>query len=339
MSYLQILSCFLRALLRSHATLVAENLALRQQLAILHQRLPRPRLKNRDRLFWVVLSKLWSGWQSVLVIVKPETVIRWHRQGFKYYWRWKSRSKPGRPKIPRELRQLIRRISRENPLWGAPRIQDELRLLGHDLSTSTIAKYMDRSGRPPSQTWRSFLRNHIEGIAAVDFFTVPTALFQVLYVWVVLRHARRKIVHFNVTAHPTAAWLAQQLREAFPMDQAPRYLIRDRDGAYGDAFRRCAESMGIEEVLIAPQSPWQNPFVERVIGTIRRDCLDHLIVLNEPHLRRIMARYLEYYHLARCHRSLQRNSPVPRTTEAPEQGGIVAIPYVSGLHHRYARAA
>lgn len=339
MSYFKIFSCLVRALLLSRAALAAENLALRQQLAIWDRKLPRPKLKNRDRLFWVLLLRLWSGWQSVLVIVKPETVIRWHRQGFKYYWRWKSRSQPGRPKIARELRELIRRLSRENPLWGAPRIQAELRLLGHELSSSTIAKYMDRSGRPPSPTWRSFLKNHIDGIAAVDFFTVPTVLFQVLYVWVVLRHERRRVVHFNVTAHPTSAWVAQQLREAFPFDQAPCYLIRDRDGAYGDAFRRCAQSLGIEEVLIAPQSPWQNPFAERLIGTIRRDCLDHLIVLNEKHLKHILSRYLDYYHLARCHRSLDHNSPVPRSIEPPEQGRICAIPQVGGLHHRYARAA
>jgi len=230
-------------------------------------------------------------------------------------------------------------MSRENPFWGAPRIQAELRLLGHEFSSSTIAKYMDRSGRSPSQSWRSFLKNHIDGIAAVDFFTVPTVLFQVLYVWVVLRQERRRIVHFNITAHPTSAWVAQQLREAFPFDQAPRYLIRDRDGAYGDAFRRCSKNMGIEEVLIAPQSPWQNPFAERVIGTIRRDCLDHLIVINERHLHRILTRYLDYYHLARCHRSLDHNSPVPRSVEPPEQGRIVSIPQVGGLHHRYARAA
>ena len=218
MNYLQIFSCVLRGPLIPRAALVVENLALRQQLAILNRTRQRPKLKSRDRLFWVLLSRLWSNWQSVLVIVKPETVIRWHRQGFKYYWRWKSRSKPGRPKILPELRQLIRRMSRENPLWGAPRIQAELRLLGHDLATSTIAKYMDHTRKPPSQTWRSFLKNHVAEIVAVDFFTVPTALFQVLYVWVVLRQERRRIVHFNVTAHPTSAWVAQQLREAFPFE-------------------------------------------------------------------------------------------------------------------------
>jgi transposase InsO family protein len=339
MSCLKILSCFVRALLLSRAALATENLALRQQLALLDRKRPRPKLKNRDRLFWVLLSQLWSNWQSVLVIVKPETVIRWHRQGFKYYWRWKSRSKPGRPKIPREIRELIRRMSRENTLWGAHRIQDELRLLGHDLASSTIAKYMERSGKPPCQTWRSFLKNHSEGIAAVDFFTVPTALFQILYVWVVLRHERRRVVYFNVTAHPTSTWVAQQLREAFPFDQAPCYLIRDRDGAYGDAFRRCAQSLGIEEVLSAPQNPWQNAFAERVIGTIRHDCLDHLIVINERHLKRILSCYLDYYHLARCHRSLNHNSPVPRSIEPPERGRILAIPQVGGLHHRYMRAA
>jgi hypothetical protein len=339
MSYIHILSCFLRALLVSRTSLAAENLALRQQLAILDQTRPRPKLKDRDRLFWVVLARLWSGWRSALVIVRPETVIRWHRQGFRYYWRWKSRARAGRPRIARELRQLIQRMSRENPLWGAPRIQAELHFLGYDLSRATIAKYMHRSGTPPSPSWRSFLNNHMAEMAGADFFTVPTALFQVLYVWVILGHERRRIVHLNVTAHPTSAWVAQQLREAFPFDQAPRYLIRDRDGAYGDTFQRCAQSMGIREVLIAPRSPWQNPFAERLIGSIRRDCLDHVIVINATHLKRILGHYLAYYQVARCHRSLAGDAPVPRAVEPPERGRIVAIPHVGGLHHRYARAA
>jgi hypothetical protein len=339
MSYIHILSCFLRALLVRRTSLAAENLALRQQLAILDQTRLRPKLKNRDRLFWVVLARLWSGWRSALVIVQPETVIRWHRQGFRYYWRWKSRCRAGRPRIARELRQLIQRMSRENPLWGTPRIQAELHFLGHDLSRATIAKYMLRGGKPPSPSWRCFLTNHMAEMAGADFFTVPTALFQVLYVWVILGHERRRIVHLNVTAHPTSVWVAQQLREAFPFDQAPRYLIRDRDGAYGDAFQRCAQNMGIREVLIAPRSPWQNPFAEWVIGSIRRDCLDHVIVINPTHLKRILGRYLDYYQFARCHRALAGDAPVPRAVEPPERGRIVAIPHVGGLHHRYARAA
>lgn len=230
-------------------------------------------------------------------------------------------------------------MCRENPLWGAPRIQAELRLLGHEVASSTVAKYMDRRRTPPSPSWRSFLQNHMGEMVAVDFFTVPTALFQVLYVWVVMAHDRRRVIHFNVTTHPTSAWVAQQLREAFPFDASPRYPLRDRDGSYGEAFRHCLTSMGIQEVLIAPQSPWQNPFVERLIGTIRRDCLDHVIVLSQAHLKRILARYLDYYHLARCHRSLAGNSPVPRAIEPPERGRVVAIPQVGGLHHRYARAA
>ena len=339
MNYLQLFSCCLRAVLLNRATLVAENLALRQQLAILQRARPRPKLRNRDRLFWVVLSRLWHGWQSVLLIVSPATVVRWHRQGFQYYWRWKSRRRPGRPAIAAELRRLLARMSKDNPLWGAPRIQAELRLLGHDLAPSTVAKYMARGRKPPSPTWRSFLKNHVGDIAAVDFFTIPTAFFQVLYVFVVLRHDRRRVVHFQVTAHPTSVWVMQQLREAFPFDQAPRFLLRDRDGSYGDSFRRGVARMGIEEVLIAPQSPWQNPFAERVIGSIRRECLDHVIVLSEAHLRRILRGYLAYYHDSRTHRALDRNAPNPRLIETPDRGQVRAIPQVGGLHHRYTRAA
>jgi len=312
---------------------------LRQQLAILQRARPRPKLRNRDRLFWVVLSRLWNGWQSVLLIVSPATVVRWHRQGFQYYWRWKSRRRPGRPAIAPQLRRLIARMSKDNPLWGAPRIQAELRLLGHDLAPSTVAKYMARGRKPPSPTWRSFLKNHVGDIAAVDFFTIPTAFFQVLYVFVVLRHDRRRVVHFQVTTHPTSVWVTQQLREAFPFDQAPRFLLRDRDGSYGDSFRRGVARMGIEEVLIAPQSPWQNPFAERLIGSIRRECLDHVIVLSEAHLRRLLRGYLAYYHDSRTHRALDRNAPNPRLIETPDQGQVRAIPQVGGLHHRYTRAA
>jgi putative transposase len=227
----------LRGLLVPRLVLVTENLALRQQLLVLHRSSNRPRLRNRDRMFWIALSQLWRDWRSILVIVKPETVIKWHRQGFKCYWRWKSRSdRVGRPKIDKEIRDLIRRMSRQNPLWGVPRIQAELHLLGYEIAESTVAKYRGRSRQPPSQTWKSFLRNHAGQIVAIDFFTVPTVTFNVLYGFVVLLHDRRQVVHFNVTAHPTALWTAQQIIEAFPEETAPRFLLRDRDQIYGDIF-------------------------------------------------------------------------------------------------------
>jgi len=255
---MKVVFLFLRSLLVSRAALSAENLALRQQLAILKPRTKRPKLRRRDRLFWVWLSRLWSGWTSALIIVKPETVLRWHRAGFRLFWRWKSRQRRrGRPKVDREIREMIRWLSAENPSWGAPRILSELKMLGYDVAESTVAKYMSRPRKPPSQSWRTFLENHVKDIAAVDFFTVPTATFRVLYCFVVLRHERRRVVHFNVTANPTAPWTAQQVIEAFPYDEAPRYLIRDRDGIYGEFFKHRLKGLGIDEVLIGPQSPWQ----------------------------------------------------------------------------------
>ena len=284
------------------------------------------------------LAGVWDQWRSALILVKPETVLRWHRQGFRYFWRWRSR---GRPCLSPEVIRLIRRMSLENPLWGAPRIRSELLLLGYDVAESTVAKYVTRRGRrPPSQTWRTFLRNHLRTTAACDFFVVPTATFHLLFCFVILSHDRRRILHFNVTAHPTAAWTAQQIREAFPGDGIePRYLLRDRDGAYGDEFRWVVRAIGIREILIAPQSPWQNPYAERVIGSIRRECLDHLIVLSEDHLRRILREYVRYYNETRPHLSLERNAPIPRRVEPLSQGSIVAFPEVGGLHHRYNRAA
>ena len=227
----------------------------------------------------------------------------------------------------------------DNPTWGAPRLHSELQLLGYDVSETTVAKYMVRHRNPPSQTWRTFLDNHLTDIVSIDFFTVPTATFRVLFAFVVLRHDRRMVVHFNATAHPTAEWTAQQIVEAFPDDTSPRFLIRDRDGIYGHIFRQRVRSMDIEEVVTAPRSPWQNPYVERLIGSIRRECLNHVVVLNERHLGRILRSYFAYYHESRTHLSLSRNSPVERQKEPPHRGQVVAIPQVGGLHHRYCRAA
>ena len=339
MAIFSALFLFLRSLFVPRISLATEIIVLRQQLLVLNRSVKRPKLRRRDRLFWVLLSSLCKDWREALIIVKPDTVIKWHREGYRLYWRWKSKASIGRPPIDKEIRELIRRISRENPLWGAPRIQSELRLLGFNVTERTVAKYRIKHGKPPSQTWRTFLTNHANQIAAVDFFTIPTINFRNLYCFVILLHVRRKVVHFNVTEHPTAEWTAQQIIETFPDEDAPKYLIRDRDGIYGEYFRKRLAGMGIEEVLTAPQSPFQNPYAERVIGSIRRECLDHLIVINEHHLRRILRNYFDYYHNSRPHRSLERNSPAPREIEPPSKGKVIAIPQVGGLHHRYNRAA
>jgi transposase InsO family protein len=326
---------------RSPAALQLENLALRHQIGVLQRSArKRPKLTWRDRLLWVCLSRLWSDWRSALAIVKPETVIAWHRTGFRLFWTWKVRhGQPGRPVISREVRDLIRKMCRQNPGWGAPRIHGELLKLGIDIGETSVSKYLVRCRKPPSQTWRTFLENHAQQLVSIDFFTVPTIRFQVLYVFLVLAHDRRRILHFNVTAHPTAEWTGQQLREAFPFDQLPRYLLRDRDAIFGMEFREQVRDMGICEVLSAPRSPWQRAYVERVIGSIRRECLDHVIVFHESSLRRILRSYFDYYHRSRTHLSLGKDSPERRAIQPPEMGSVVAVPHVGGLHHRYERQA
>ena len=331
----------LRAGFRTRAALQTEVFVLRHQLSVLqrsnHGR--RVRLRATDRILWVWLSRLWAGWRSALVIVKPETVIAWHRQGFRFYWRWKWRHAEGRPTVSPELRDLIRRMGLANPRWGAPRIHGELLKLGIQVSQATVAKYMGPHRKPPSQTWRIFLKNHMEDLVAADFFVVPTVTFRVLFVFVILAHNRRRPVHFAVTANPTAEWTAQQLLEAFPWDSAPRYLLRDRDGSYGEKFQEATRWLGIREVLTAPRSPWQNPYVERLNGSIRRECLDHVIVVNESSLRRVLKSYFEYYGYTRTHLALDKDAPVPRSVQRPETGKIVELPQVGGLHHRYERRA
>ena len=326
--------------MKTRRSLALENLALRQQLVVLQRSVKRPRLSNVDRGFWVWLRRVWTDWDSVLLIVKPETVVRWHRSGFRRYWTWKSRKRrPGRPGVAPEIRELIRTMSQSNPLWGAPRVHGELMKLGISVSQATVSKYMVCHRKPPSQNWRSFLDNHVKDLASSDFFTLPTVTFRILFVFIVLRHGRRRIVHFNVTEHPSAEWTAQQMVDAFPWDSAPRYLLRDRDQIYGAYFDRRVEGLGVEQVRTAPRSPWQNPFVERVIGTIRRDCLDHVIVLNERHLRRILREYVDYYHSCRTHLSLEKDAPEPRLVESPGMGIVTAVPKVGGLHHYYTRLA
>jgi putative transposase len=331
---------FVRALLVSSATVSLENVALRHQLTVLQRSVCRPRLRRRDRIFWLWLARLWAGWRASLVIVQPATVLAWHRQGFQLYWHWKSRRRSvGRPPLDLEIRTLIRRIARQNPTWGRRRIQAELRFLGYEVAELTVAKYMQRSSPRPSSTWRTFLEAHLRDIVAVDFFVVPTLTFRLLFGFLILRHHRRELIQINVTDHPTAAWAAQQLVESFPEETAPKYLLRDRDAIYDAAFARRVNGLGICEVLIAPRAPWQNPFAERVIESIRRECLDHVVVINERHLRRLLRSYLAYYNATRPHQSLHNQSPHPRNLQTRAAGPIVAISQVGGLHHRYQRAA
>jgi putative transposase len=325
---------------RGHRELALENLALRQQLNALRRTGTRPKLRKRDRLFWVVLAQTWRHWRAALVLVQPDTVVRWHREWLRRQWRRRSaRASAGRPSTNAAIRTLVRQMAAANPLWGAPRIHGELSKVGVDVSERTVSRLVRRLHRPPSQTWRTFLTNHVGSLVSIDFFTVPTVTGRVLFVLIVLMHQRRRVVHFNFTEHPTAAWTAQQMVEAFPDETAPRWLLRDRDRIYGDGFRRRVAGMGIGEVLSSPSSPWQNPYAERLIGSIRRECLDHVIVQGERHLRRILTAYLSYYHGSRTHLSLEKEPPVPRRVHAIEEGNLVAFPEVGGLHHRYERRA
>jgi putative transposase len=333
-------AAFCHGLFQSRLSLQVEILALRHQLAVYQRTCARPRLRPADRILWAWLSRAWSAWREALVIVKPETVIAWRRRSFRHYWARLSRpGRPGRPSIPREIRDLIRRMSSANPLWGAPRIVGELAKIGIGLPKSTVAKYMVRRRKPPSATWRAFLKNHVKDIIAVDFFIVPTVKNQILFVFLVLAHHRRRVLHFNVTANPTAEWTAQQIVEACPWDEVPRFLLRDRDHIYAEHFCRRVRNMGIEEVVIAARSPWQNPFVERLVGSIRRECLDHVIVLNERHLKRILTCYFDYCHRWRCHQSLEMDCPYPREVHPVGQGRVVETSHLGGLHHHYERAA
>jgi len=327
-------------LVGGHRQLALENLALRQQLAVYKRLAPRPQLRPADRLFWAGLARVWTGWRQALVIVSPDNILRWQRRRFREYWTRRSGPpRGGRPPVSAEIAALVRTMAAANPLWGAPRIHGELLKLGIDVAERTVSRLMPRRRPQPSQTWRTFLANHVRDVVSIDFFTVPTTRLRVLFVLVVLAHHRRRVVHFNVTEHPTAVWTSQQLVDTFPDVSAPAYLLRDRDPVYGQPFRRRLKGMGIEEVLTAPQSPWQNPFVERLIGSIRRECLNHVLVLSERHLRRILTRYFAYYHQVRTHLALDKDAPDLRPIERPATGRIVQRPEVGGLHHRYVRQA
>ena len=334
------LFCFVLAVLassfKSRSRLEAENAALRHQLIVLRRKVRgRVRLTNSDRWFLVQLYRWFPSTVQVLTIIHPETLVRWHRVGFRCYWRWKSRSRGGRPQIGSDLRALIRRMSIENPLWGAPRIHGELLKLGFEIAQSSVAKYMVKRRGPPSQGWRTFLRNHAPDIAAMDLFVVPTIGFNLLYAIVIVRLDRRDLVWINVTTNPTAEWIARQITEAFPWDDAPQYLIRDRDRIYGAIVTCRLRAMGIRDRPTAPDSPWQNGFAERLIGSIRRECVDHFVVLGEAHLRRILRSYARYYNEIRTHRSLDKDAPVSRPVH--RSGMISSRAILGGLHHHYAR--
>jgi putative transposase len=328
--------------LRLRASLVAENLALRQQLAVLQRKTPRPRLRTVDRPFWMLLSRTWSRWAESLAIVKPATVIGWHRRGFARFWAWRSRPL-GRPPLAPELMSLIERMVRENPLWTRRRIASEMAKLGHRVSKDTVARYMPKpKGRPhppPSQTWKTFVGNHLGATIAIDFLTVPTVTFGILYVFLVLSLERRRLRHINVTAHPRATWAAQQIVEALGVDDRVARLIRDRDAIYGAQFDARVDHLSIKQIRIAPRSPWQKGFAERWVGTLRRELLDHVIVRGERHLLRLVRQYVDYYNNDRPHMSLGGDAPVTRDAEAPTAGKVMALPRVGGLHHRYSRAA
>src|SRR5712664_850477 len=324
---------------RRRASLELELVALRHQVSVLRrQRKGRLQLSSTDRLLWVWLYRIWPQVLDAMVLVKPATVLDWHRKGFRLYWRRRSR-RLGRPRMSREIRDLIRQMSLANPLWGAPRIHGELLKLGIEVSQATVGRYLPWRPKASSPTWRSFLQNHGHDTAAVDMFVVVTARFQLLYAVVVLGHERRNVIHFDVTPNPTQAWLARQIIEAFPWDTAPRFLLRDRDASYGPTFRDRVQAMAIEQVVTAPRSPWQNAYVERIIGSIRRECLDHVIIFDERHLRRVLSAYFEYHHRSRTHLSLAKDCPEPRPVQPPSAGTVVAFPQVGGLHHRYERRA
>jgi transposase InsO family protein len=323
-------------LFRSRAALEAEILVLRQQINVLRRGKPTrlPFLaSNKWMLGWV--CRLFPNARQALSIVRPDTVMRWHRAGFRSYWRWKSRGWPGRPRVSAEIRKLIREMSIANPLWGAPRLHGELLKLGIDIGQTSVAKYIVRMRKPPSQGWKTFLRNHADGIAAMDLFVVPTVSFRLLYGLLIMGHSRREILWLGVTSHPTAEWVANQITQASGWDRTPSYLLHDRDACYGAVFTRRLRSLGIRDHPTSARSPWQNGYAERLIGSIRRECLDHIVVFGERHLRHVLSCYMNYYNTVRTHLSLDKDAPIQRPAQTV--GCIQAQPLLGGLHHQYVR--
>jgi transposase InsO family protein len=330
---------FLRLIFRNKQDIILENLALRQQLAVQQRSIKRPKFKNTDRFFWVCLSRIWNDWRSSLIIIKPPTVIAWHKKSFKLYWKWKSR-RVGRPTIDWELIKLIRELQRENTTWSAQRIQGELKKLGYEVCDNTVAKYMRKPGPDDGkrQRWLTFLHNHAKYIVGIDFLIARTIFFKSIHVFIAISHDRRKILHFAVSSSPHSQWAIQQLRETFAFDETTKYVIRDNDSIYSNEFKQTIRQFGLKDTPTAPRSPWQNPFCERVIGTLRRECLDHMIILNEKHLYDVLHEYIcEYYNISRTHMSLHKDSPIHRPTQT--NGKITSKPILGGLHHVYSRVA
>jgi putative transposase len=331
---------YFRAFFVTRHRLGLEVAALRQQLVVFKRKQSRPCVQRLDRLFWVVLRRFWSGWAGPLIMVNSDTVVSWHRAGFRLFWRWRSRHR-GRPKVSEEIRQLIRRLKCDNPTWGAPRIHGELLQLGFEISEPTVSRYLQRLKQRPdsakAKRWLAFLHNHREVIAAFDFFTVPTLTFRVLYCFFVIEHHRRQILHFNVTANPTSEWIVQQLREALPLPCPYRYIVFDRDRKFDVEVRKFLKASGIQAVRTSVRSPWQNGVAERWVGSIRREMLDHVIPLNERHLMRLSQNYLRYYHEDRTHIGLNKNTPGARAVESRPTASakVIALPRMGGLHHRY----
>jgi transposase InsO family protein len=323
---------------RRRQELAVENLLLRHQLQIALRSRPRPRLKTRDRFLWLVVRSLVSDWKRYLILVRPETVVRWHRRGWRLYWRWRSRHHLRRPRLSPEIRELIATMANENPLWGTERIRGELLKLGIVVSSRSIRRYRRRRQlRPPSQSWRTFLANHAQAIWAADLFVVQTLTFQTLYVIFFISHGSRQLVHFEVTAHPTAAWVWRQLIEATPWDHRPRFLIHDRDRVWGSDFGQRASGLAIKSLRTPIQAPRANSIAERWVRTARRECLDHLIPIGDRHLRTVLTEFVDYYNHDRPHRSLGLEAPFPKPPVM--HGGIAVRPVLGGLHHVYDRAA
>jgi putative transposase len=335
---LKSLLLLLRRSIKTRTQLILENIFLHKQLEIYQRTDPKLKIKRTDRVIFSLIKDLLSNWKERIFIIKPETVIKWHRTAFRIFWRWKSQHKGGRPKISREVIALIKQMANENPKWGAPRIHGELQKLGFDISESTVQRYMPKKGkRNNGQNWKTFLKNHSKEIISIDFLTVPTINFKLMYVLVIIEHHRRKLIHFNVTKNPTSEWTIQQIRNMLFDYIAPKYLIRDRDKKYGNLFSDGIDHFGIKQIITAYRSPRQNGYCERVIGSIRRECLDHVIVLNESHLRNILTDYISYYNKYRTHLGINRDSPEGRSVQIV--GKIDKIPQVNGLHHYYFRQA
>jgi len=341
----RIISLFLASfsrLFHSRQTLLLENLALRQQLTVLKRKHPRPRLTKLDKLFWILAQEFWTGWKQALIVVSPETVVRWHRAGLRFYWTWLSRHPItlGKKRITRELRDLIFKMVGDNPTWGAPRIHGELRMLGFDISERTVSRWVERAPKNPDKVerWKVFLKNHREIIAAMDFFTIHTITFGMLYGFFVIGHDRRRILHINVTRNPTSHWIVQQLREAFPFESSLKHMIFDRDAKFSPEVIAMVKAIGMSPKRTSFRSPWQNGVAERWVESCRRDLLDHVIVFNEGHLKRLLGDYVRYYHEDRAHLGLNKETPGGRI-HSMMRGRVFTQPRLGGLHHRYDRAA